>query len=586
MFTAINETIAAARRVAVLFTRYQVRVLCVAIFLMLFTGALTTVPALVVGALVDDMLAGTYATIAPAIPYLGGMLIVVVIRELLTVVRKWVVEDTCTRIQKHQTENLVGHLLQVDLSYFSSSQIGALNGRIHRSIEGLIRLVKLGFLDFLPASLAASFALLVGLSRDPLIGLAMLGSVACGIAIILWQVASQRGIRIGLLRDREKMDGTVVETLSGIETVRVLNTESIEIGRVASVAESLRLKEIRHHIQMALFDAVKLLTESVFHIATISVSVWFAISGRITIGEVLTYSMLYLSVAAPLRELHRILDEAHESTIRVQDLFALLDGVPVDKSFTTPAMIRFDTAELASPMMSFRDVAFSYPGSDRKAIDGVSFRIMPGEKVACVGRSGSGKSTLIKLMLRLMHHQVGEIVFCGRPIEEWSRGEIAERCGLVSQSPFVFSGTVIDNIAYGCSNPSKDEVIDAAKCAQIHDEIMTMGGYDSCVAEQGRNLSGGQRQRIMLARLFLRDPQFLILDEATASLDTITEARVQKALNDLMSNRAAFIVAHRLNTVVASDKVIVMADGAVVEAGRYEELIVMGGQLADLQLAG
>lgn len=246
---------------------------------MAITGGLSTVPPLVIGGLVDDMLTTQYTSFSSAVPFLVTILAVVVTKECVTVCRKLIVENICTRIQKAQTVGLISHLLRVDLSLFGQQRVGSLNGRLHRSIEGLVRLIKLGFLDFFPASFAAVFSVVVAITQQPIIGGVMLLSVVTGIFLILWQVSSQRGIRIDLLRGRESLDGTVVETLGGIETVRAANTEEVEIEKVDQVAEQLREREMCHHIQMSFFDAGKLLGESVFHILTISVAIWYAING-------------------------------------------------------------------------------------------------------------------------------------------------------------------------------------------------------------------------------------------------------------------------------------------------------------------
>jgi ATP-binding cassette subfamily B protein len=588
MFLVAKETATAATRVFKLFTNKQRCALFVAVAMMAITGGLTTVPPLVIGHLVDDILQSQYESFAPAIPFLFMILAAVVIKELITVCRKWLIEETCTRIQKAQTIGLVSHLLRVDLSLFSQQRVGSLNGRVHRSIEGLTRLVKLGFLDFFPAAFVAAFSLVVALTRQPIIGGVMTVSVVAGILLVLWQVSSQRGIRIGLLRNREAMDGTVVETLGGIETVRASNTEEVEISKVERVAEQLRQREIRHHIQMAFFDAGKFLSESGFHIITISISIWLAIQGQVTVGEVLTYSMLYLSVAAPLRELHRILDEAHESTLRVGDLFALIDDFPQDRSFVEPVNAPLIDMSGTVPVFEFQDVHFVYPNSngDGHVLNGLTFKVEKGTKVGCVGKSGSGKSTAAKLILRLFERVSGDIRFGGVPIDKVSRKQIAKHVGYVSQSPFVFSGTFRDNICYGNCDASLEEVMQAAKAAQLHNDIERLGGYDAQVAEQGKNLSGGQRQRLVLARLFLRQPEVIILDEATASLDNVTEASVQNALEALTRGRTVFVIAHRLNTIKDADKILVIEDGVLAEVGTYSNLLNSKGALAEFAKAG
>jgi ATP-binding cassette subfamily B protein len=557
----------------------------VAVVLMAGAGVLSAVPAVVVGRLVDDMLAEEYRSFIPAIPYFLAIVIAVLFKELLTVFRKWIVEDNCTRLQQKETVTLVSHLLRLDLTFFANHRVGSLNGRIQRSIEGLIRLVKLAFLEFFPAVFAALCAFVVAMKKQPIIGAAMAVGVLVSIIIILWQVSSQRGIRIGLLRDRESIDGTVVEILGAIESVRANNTGDLETRRVDKVAERLRRRELRHHVRMALFDAAKFLCESGTHVAVLSVSVWMAIRGMVSVGEVLAFSMLYINVAAPIRELHRIIDEGHESTLRILDLFELLD-CPEDESFRTLRSCSGPRASLKTlPVVEYQNVWFSYPGSKvaPSTIKGATLKVHHGERIGIVGKTGCGKSTLMKLLLRLYKCDQGEILFSGIPLSNVSREFIAKQIGYVSQHPFVFSGSIFENITYNSAHVSLGDVERVARFARIHEEIVNdLGGYNAQVSERGSNLSGGQRQRIALARLFLQDPAVIILDEATAALDSLTETAIQIALDDLAENRTMLIIAHRLNTLRNVDQILVMEHGEIVENGTFNELVKKNGCFAEL----
>lgn len=585
MLDALREILTCAARVFGMLPGKERCLLGLAVALMAVAGALAAVPALVVGMLVDDMLAEVYASFAAVVPYFLIMIAAVVIKELLTVCRKWITEDTCTHLQQRQTVGLVSHLLRIDLAFFTRQRTGSLNGRVHRSVEGLIRLLKLAFLDFFPAAFAATCAILIALTKQLAIGGIMIVGVFVGVAIILWQVSSQRGIRIGLLRDREAMDGAVVETLGGIESVRASDTGDLEAARVDAVAQRLRRREIRHHIQMAWFDAAKFLSESSFHVLVLGASAWMAISGSISIGEVLVFSLLYVNVAAPLRELHRIFDEAHESALHVLDLFDLTE-YPEDLSFST-LELRVNTKgqEAPVPFVEFRDASFTYPGANTSepAIKGIDLTVQRSERVGIVGKTGSGKSTLAKLLLRLYQHKRGGIYIDGVPILDVSREAIARRVGYVSQNPYVFTGSVYENIAYNTPGATLEDAKAAAVSAHIHDEIVgNLGGYNGRISERGSNLSGGQRQRIVLARLFLQNPELLILDEATAALDNVTEAAVQAALDDLGKGRTMLVIAHRLNTVRNTDRILVMDNGRIAESGTYEELMERNGQFASL----
>ena len=235
----------------------------------------------------------------------------------------------------------------------------------------------------------------------------------------------------------------------------------------------------------------------------------------------------------PLNEVHRFIDEAHESSLRVGDLIRLLRE-PVDRSFK-PVDPHEPQLVVGEPILFTEDLSVIYPGlseQKRPAIHGVSLVIRHGETIGVAGRSGCGKTTWLRTMLRLVHPTSGTALIGGVPLESISREVIGRLIGYVGQNPFVFSGTIADNIAYGSADVTPEQIRRAAELACIHDEIMRMPrGYKSRVAERGQNLSGGQRQRLALARIFLKNPPVLILDEGTSALDNISEKHIQQAIN-------------------------------------------------------
>jgi len=517
-------------------------------------------------------------------PALAALAAFFLAREVLQVIRKYLVHNTSTRVEKDVTVRLVSHLLQIEMNSLNGQRVGSLHGRIRRSVEGLVKLVKLCFLDFTPAVFTAVFALVVAIVQDASLGLLMTGVVPVATVIVAWQILSQKGIRLVLLRSKECVDGTVVEQLNGIEYVRAANTHAQEVCRVEQVGDAVRQREMQHHIAMSLFDAAKAINEGLFFLLVVAASIHFAAAGRISVGEVLSFALLYANVLTPLREVHRIIDETHESTLKVGDLLAMLSE-PLDRSFTAsndelPALISGDLVVQA------RGLHLAYPGvngAPKAGLCGVSLSIQCGETIGIAGPSGGGKSSLIRAVLRLAHPNSGELWIAGIPVQSVSRETIGKLVGYVGQTPFLFAGTVAENIAYGCGSVTDEAVQRAAHSAAIHDEILAMpGGYAAPVAERGQNLSGGQRQRIALARVFLRNPPILVLDEATSALDTLNERLVQQAIEAAKVNRTVIIVAHRLSTLRDTDRILVFAKGRIVETGTYDELIKHDGVFAQL----
>src|SRR3989344_3243820 len=569
MFREFQEIYLGLKRTASLLEREEKRALLFAMLNMFATGFLTNLPAVVLGRFVDQLTTTGNPVFSLAVPFLIFIVIVILLRESLTVVRKYLVENVATQTEKKQTIRTVDRLLRADIEFITKTRIGALHGRIFRSIQGLVRLIKLGFLDFFPAFFAALTALAIAFYQKPSLASFMILVIPAGLFIVVRQVASQKGIRVSLLRGKEDVDAKVVEMMGGLETIRVSNTSDIEIRGIAQIAERLRKIEIKHHISMAFYDAAKYLNETFFYVLVVSTAVYFAVNGIITKGDILMYSILFMSVISPLREIHRILDEAHESSIRVQDLYEL-QHEPPDASFkakTTPQKDIVNTVEI-------RNLSFSYGGTEKRVLNNLDLTIKRGEKIGLVGASGHGKTTLIKILLRLIHNYKGQAFLFGKNLKEITREEIASKVAYIPQKSYVFRGTIRENITYGCSRVvSTEEIQEAAQKANILEEIQTsLGGLEGFVAESGNNLSGGQKQRLALARLMLESPELLILDEATSALDNTNEAIIQKNLEATFSDATVITIAHRLSTLRNADRILVFQGGTIIQEGIYQEL--------------
>jgi ATP-binding cassette subfamily B protein len=504
-------------------------------------------------------------------------------REAIQVVRSYIVERTCTRIEKTMSVNVFSHLIKLDLARLTQDKIGAMQGRLTRDVVGFVRFVRLAFLDFLPPLLTGAMALAAAFAMQPLVALAMAGVIPLSLYLTIWQLASQKGIRLKLIASREEMDGTVVEQLSGLDYVRAANTHAHEVERVERVAENRRGMEVRHHFQMSLFTAAKALNQGFFHILLLALSAYLAIQGTMTFGDVLTFSFLFGNLMAPLNEVHRGLDEGHECSLAVADLLSML-GEPLDESFA-PANPREPATVAGQPLVDIADLVVEYatPKGALRALDGVSTVVQHGETVGLAGPSGCGKSTWLKSILRLVPPTSGRIMLGGVPIADVSRESIGRLVGYVSQSPFIFAGTIADNIRYGVGAVPDDAVVDAARKACIHDEIVELlGGYGAEVRERGRNLSAGQQQRLALARVFLKNPPVLILDEGTSALDNISERHIQEAIEKARTRHTVILVAHRLSTLRHADRIYVFKAGRVAEVGSFDELHGNGGVFAEL----
>jgi ATP-binding cassette subfamily B protein len=561
-----------------------------AILVMALTSACNTAMPLLLGGLVDEVKEGSdhgvthVALYRVALGFLSVIAAAYVLQEAFQIVRRYLVENSCTRIHHDITVKLISHLMKIDLATLSHEKVGALHERIYRSVEGLVRLLRLSFLDFFPAILSGAFALGAALTKQPILGVVMVGVIPMSVFLTIRQLISQKGVRLKLLRSCEDIDGAVVEQLGGIEYVRAANTQTQEIRRMAHIVEKRRAKEIRHHWWMSLFGSAKALNEGFFHVLVLGVSIYYAVTGVISFGDVLTFSILFLSVMTPLSEIHRIIDEGHECSLRVGDLLEML-AEPIDRSFTLETW-REPRLEPGKPVIEVETLKVDYTtvhGKHKLGLDGISLSIRYGETIGVAGSSGCGKSTWLKVLLRLTHPCRGSARLGGAPLSCVSRGDIARLLGYVGQSPFVFAGTIAENIAYGNEDVTLDDIERAARMANLHDEIMLMPGeYEAVVTERGQNLSGGQRQRIAIARILLKQPPILILDEATSALDNISERHVQRSLGLTNADRTTIVVAHRLTTLRDADRIFVFEKGRIVEVGTYDQLVHTGGVFTDL----
>lgn len=550
------------------------------------SAVLSQLTPLAIGYLTDHVLAGQNASFASVAPILVAILVVNIVNELIKVARRLIVEDTATQAEKTARQRAALSLLMAPLSYFRAHMTGNIHGRLNRSLEGTVKLIKLMFMDFAPAVTTGLAAVVTIFTQLPV-------SVAClvvlvipvGTFIVLRQIGTQKGIRVELMDTKADMDGAMVELLGGIETIRALDSAQTEGARIEARSEQLRKKEMRHHRAMAFYDCLKFVNEAFFSVLVIGLSVLLASRGAITVGTVLTAYLCFTQLTGPLRELHRILDEFSECVVLANDYFQLSD-LPLDFSYQDEGASKAQTPRDNS--VTLKDVRFAYPEKpDQLILNDIVLAIPAGKFIGIAGPSGCGKSSLIKVIDKLEEAQ-GEVLLGGVPLDSLSRTVLAENVALVPQTPFLTADTVYHNICYGMKREvSPEEVREAARKANIAADIEQLeGGYQFVLAEGGTNLSGGQRQRIALARIFLKKPRILILDEATSALDNTSEKRIQAEIEKMKEECGTTVlsIAHRLSTLQNCDEIIVMDKGCIVQRGTYRELESTPGLFRDMAL--
>ncbi len=347
--------------------------------IMMVTSAGNTGVALLLGRLIDGIQTGIEQDHTPTDLYrvagqvLGGLCAIYLVREILHVGRRYLVEDCCTAINRNMQNRLVEHLLKIDLTALSREKIGALHGKIFRSVAGLVQFIRLMGLECVPAVFTGAIALFAAVTKQSWVGLVMLGVIPISVWLTLKQLKSQQGVRLKLMRDCEEIDGIVVEQLHGTEYIRVADTLQSEMDRLSQATQKRRQRELLHHFQMSLFGCAKALNEGFFHVVVLALATYLAINGQVTFGDILTFSVLFLNVMAPLNEIHRVVDEGHEASLRVAELLEMLHQ-PEDRAYHIPDQPEIQL-KLNEPAIEVFDLVLDYTtadGQQKRGLNGVS----------------------------------------------------------------------------------------------------------------------------------------------------------------------------------------------------------------------
>ena len=475
---------------------------------------------------------------------------------------------------------LFGRLMRADLARLRTAHTGSyLSALLYDS--GLVReAATTGVINYVQHGLTVLVMLIVMATQDPwLTGIVLISAPVLSLLMRRFAKRTRKAAR-GAMSETSALSTAVMESLDGVRVVKLENREAFEEGRVAAVVERRQSHVIKGANARAAAAPATETVSAMVVAAVIAYAGWRAGLGAINAGEFVAFLTALMLASQSLRQLANLQGVFAEGLAAARRLFAALDIEPEIRE--APDALILDRA---GGHVRFEGVQFDY-GDGAPILSDVDLEAHPGETVALVGPSGGGKSTLLNLLPRFYDATAGRVLLDGTDVRELTLASLRAQIALVTQEPFLFDDTVCANIAYARPDASRAEIEAAARAAAAHDFIAAMpAGYDTVVGEAGARLSGGQRQRIAIARAFLKDAPVLLLDEATSALDAESERQVQDALERLMAGRTTVLIAHRLSTVRAADRIYVLEAGRVVEQGRHADLVARGGLYSRLARA-
>ena len=459
---------------------------------------------------------------------------------------------------------IVEKILTYKMAFYTSSEneSGKLQTRIDLGVSSLTRLVRNLFIDILPLFANAIIALIAMFIANVYVGLLSLLIIPIYFYISSKQAKRLSGFRRSMRDYRESKNNRIIGLIESITVIKSFNREDSEAGRHEKIQYDMTENQMKTRQISFLFDGLKSFLEQFGLVAIIILTAYLVLNGTMTVGAIMFHVLLFGNVSAPIRQLQRIYDEVNDAVIYSEGFFEILDAENQIESSGT------FIPEKISGNFEMKDVNFTYPNG-AKALQNVSFTIPANTITALVGLSGAGKSTLVNLLDKFYEPNHGQISLDGTDLQKIDTQWLRDNIGLVLQRNHIFNDSILENIKYGNQDASTEEIIEAAKKAYIHDQIVGLPkGYDS----KADLLSGGQQQRISIARLFLKNPPIIILDEPTASLDAIATQEIKKSLDAIKKDRTVIIISHSISQIIDAENVVVLKEGTVVEQGTHDEL--------------
>ena len=494
-----------------------------------------------------------------------------VLAALITFGQRYYGERMRILVSRDMAQAVIEKMLTFRVAFFAAdnNEPGRLQTRIDRGVESLSNTVKNFFIDILPQFTSAILALILMYAANVYVGIV----ATCIVPVYFWitwrQAKKLKGWRVGMRTCREAKSHGIMNIIESITVIKSFNRERIEGNKQLDLQNRLMQNQMATRRLSYIFDGLKSFVEQVGTVLIIILTAYLVLSGYpgMSIGKIMYHVMLFSNVSAPIRQLHRIYDDMNDALIYAEGYFDILKGdkeVEATGSYR-PAVVRGD--------FELKNVDFTYPNGT-KALYDINMRIAPGKITALVGLSGAGKSTIVNLLDKFYEPDCGSITLDGVDLREWDTQDLREHNGLVLQKNHIFDGSIEENIRYGKPDATHDEVVEAAKKAFLYDQVVALpNGFET----KATMLSGGQQQRVAIARMFIKNPPIIFLDEPTASLDAIATEQIKGSIDAIKKDRTVIIISHNISQIIDSEMTYALQKGRVEQSGNTEEVYRRGG---------
>ena len=499
-----------------------------------------------------------------------------VIGALVTFFQRYYGERMRILVSRDLSLRVVDRILSFRMAFFTSegNETGKLQSRIDRGIMSLSNTVNNFFIEILPLFTSAILALILMFAANFYVGLVAL----CIVPLYFWvttiQASQMKGGRRGIFGGHQAVSQGILNIIESITVIKSFNREKIEADRQAGIQRTMTDLQLNTRKQAYLFNGLKSFLEQIGTVLIIILTAYLVLIDYpgMSIGKIMYHVMLFANVSAPIRQLHRIYDDMNDALIYAEGFFGILQA---DEEMETTGQHH---PKKVTGNFELHDVNFTY-NNGTKALHDVSMHIESGKITALVGLSGAGKSTIVNLLDKFYEPQEGCILLDGVSLNEWDTEWLRENIGLVLQKNHIFDGSIEENIKYGNPQATHDDVVRAAQQAYIYDQIMQLPhGFETAALQ----LSGGQQQRIAIARMFIKNPPIIFLDEPTASLDAIATEQIKASIDAIKQGRTVIIISHNIGQIIDADQIYVLQQGHVVQSGTPQEVYRQGGLYKDI----